>query len=81
MDTSQLIANIDDELARLKQVRALLAGGDDGAGIKRGRKATSFEFGGPHKRSTMSAEGRARIAAAQKKRWAKLKKAAAANGK
>ena len=33
---------------------------------------------GPAKKRTMSAEGRARIAAAQKKRWAKVKKAKSA---
>ena len=79
MNTSELLANIDDEISRLRQVRALLAG--DGAGKRGGsRPAASFEFGAnrTHKRHTMSAAGRARIAAAQKKRWAKLKRNAAA---
>lgn len=76
MDTSELIANIDDEIARLTEVRALLA---DGVRRGRGRSATPFGYGAnrPRKRRRMSAEGRARIAAAQKKRWAKQKREAA----
>lgn len=72
MQTSELIAGIDDELSRLRQVRALLAGG--GAGRNR---ATSFEFGAnrPRKKRRLSAEARAKIAAAQKKRWARQKAA------
>ena len=72
MDTSELIAGIDEELSRLRQARALLAGG--GAGRAR---ATLFDFGAnrPRKRRRLSAEARARIAAAQKKRWAKQKAA------
>jgi hypothetical protein len=55
MDTKQVLAELDAEIARLEQVRRLLAGAVDP-----GRKA----------KRTMSAEGRARIAAAQRKRWA-----------
>ena len=76
MDTSDLIASIDEELSRLRQARALLAG--EGAGKRRpGRPAASFEFGKnrPKKRRPLSAEARAKIAAAQKKRWAKQKAA------
>ena len=70
MDTSELIANIDDEIARLRQVRALLAGD---SGRDRGRRSANR----PRKRRKLSAEARAKIAAAQKKRWAKQKKQAA----
>ena len=75
MDTSLLIANIDDEIVRLRQVRALLAG-DRAARAGRGR-AASFEFRAdrPKKRRKLSAEARAKIAAAQKKRWARQKAA------
>ncbi|HKR27692.1 MAG TPA: hypothetical protein VJS11_09555 [Acidobacteriaceae bacterium] len=77
MNTSELIAGIDEELSRLRQVRGLLA--SDG-GVRRGpgRPAASFEFGASRpkkKKRHMSAEGRAKIAAAQRKRWAKLKAA------
>jgi hypothetical protein len=56
--------DIDAEISRLEKVRALLSGHT--APLKRGMP--------PEKSSTMSAEGRARIAAAQKKRWAKAKR-------
>lgn len=65
MNTSELLSSIESEIATLQQVRALLAGQD----------GTRGAFSGRIKR-TMSAEGRARIAAAQKARWAKAKKAA-----
>jgi len=76
MDASELIAGIDEELSRLRQARALLAG--DRAGRRgRVRPASSFEFGAnrPYKKRVLSAEARAKIAAAQKKRWAKQKAA------
>ena len=63
MDTAQLISEIDSEISRLQQVRALLAGGRSAVRTKR-----------PETRRTLSAEARARIAAAQRKRWAKQKK-------
>jgi hypothetical protein len=91
VQTSEILAAIDEEIGRLEQVRGLLAGNGDGRG-KRGRRAaipaTAFPFGlsavttAPPKRRKLSAAGRARIAAAQKARWAKLKKAnAEKNGK
>jgi hypothetical protein len=60
MNTDEIVQNIDAEISRLEKVRALLT--DHTAPLKRG------------KRWTMSAEGRARVAAAQKKRWAAKKK-------
>ncbi len=82
MQTSEILASINEEISRLQQVRDLLADNNSGR-TKRGPKpavaATSFVFGSngatPKKRRTISAAGRARIAAAQKARWAKLKKA------
>jgi topoisomerase IA-like protein len=66
MNVSELLSHIDSEISTLRQVRTLLAGG---AGQARpGRK--------PGRKHVMSAEGRARIAAAQRARWAKQKKAA-----
>jgi hypothetical protein len=59
MNTSELIAAIDAEIDRLQQVRKLLAGT---TGIRGGKR-------------TFSAEARARISAAQKKRWAQRRKA------
>ena len=57
-----LITAMDAKISRFQQIRGLLAGVDST---------------GPRKRKhTMSAAARARISAAQKKRWAKRKKAA-----
>jgi hypothetical protein len=68
MDTSEIVEAIDREIARLEQVRRLLGGsGSSAKATKTLRKA---------KKRTMSAEGRARIAAAQRARWAKQKKLA-----
>lgn len=75
-----VIAEIDAQIAKLEQARTLLAG-TSVAPKKRGRPAGSSAKGSaiakntsPKKKRKMSAEGRARIAAAQKARWAKLKR-------
>jgi uncharacterized protein YaiL (DUF2058 family) len=60
MDTKQILAELDSEIAHLTQARALLAG-------------TNSSHPAP-KRRTMSAESRKHIADAQRKRWAKVKK-------
>jgi hypothetical protein len=71
MDAQEILNAIDSEIARLQQVKAILTGGSTST-PKRGRPAASPE---PAKR-THSPEARARIAAAQRKRWAAQKKAA-----
>jgi hypothetical protein len=68
MDTTELLSSIDAEITRLQEARALLAGRD--GHVRRGGK--------PGKKRTLSTEARARIAAAQRKRWAAQKKAAKA---
>jgi hypothetical protein len=65
MDLDAIVQDIDAEISRLEKARALLTGHT--APLKRGFAPT------PTKRRTMSAEGRARIAVAQKKRWANQK--------
>jgi hypothetical protein len=70
MNTFEILATIDAELARLEQVRILLT--ENPLLQKRGK--SSREVGSP-KRGTMSPEGRARVAAAQRARWAKAKRA------
>jgi hypothetical protein len=70
MDTTEIIQTIDAEIARLEKARALLSGHTPSP--KRGRPVSSKPAGKPQRRK-MSAEGRARIAAAQKARWAKTK--------
>jgi hypothetical protein len=64
MDLNEIVQAINAEIIRLEQVRALLT--NHTASLKRAAPG--------RKRSKMSAEGRARIAAAQKARWAKVKR-------
>jgi hypothetical protein len=75
MDTIEIIQTIDAEITRLEKASALL-NGDTTSAARRGRslisKPTSTSTA--QKRRKISAEGRARIAAAQKARWAKVKK-------
>ena len=76
MSKPDLLSLIDAEIATLKQARALVAATDK---RKPGRpvKATAIAGAKPTKRRKMSTEARARIAAAQKARWAAQKKKAA----
>jgi hypothetical protein len=75
MSTEALVSAIDEELARLKQVRNLLAGGG-GENIP-SQFQTHKKLGRPAKKKrVLSAEAREKIAAAQRKRWAAQKKAA-----
>lgn len=62
MSTAKIIAAIDGEIARLQQAKTLLTGLDS-------------ERAKPAKRKrNLSPEARARIVAAQRKRWAAQKK-------
>jgi hypothetical protein len=65
MDTAQLVSEIDSEIARLQQARILLLGVGSATHAK-----------SPRRKRSLSAEARARIAAAQRRRWAKQKGAA-----
>jgi hypothetical protein len=68
MNTSQRIAAIDSEISRLQQSRELLV-------LTALREA--FEpLSRTKPKRIMGADARARISAAQKKRWAKQKKVA-----
>jgi hypothetical protein len=69
METKGVLAEIDAEIRTLEQVRALLVG-DAKSGRRHGKKAATS------KKRRLSPEARARIAAAQKARWAKARKAA-----
>lgn len=76
MGINEIIAALDDEISRLQQVSGLLAGTKGNVT----NAATSLAFGAnqskTRKRHKLSAEARARIADAQKKRWAAQKKVA-----
>jgi hypothetical protein len=63
LETKQIITELDKEIVRLREARALLVGSSGGAKVS-------------PKRGSLSAEGKKRIAEAQWKRWAKAKKAA-----
>lgn len=70
MTREELVAAVDEEISRLEKVRALLQSTGGGSRI------SSSSFGNkPRKKRILSAEARARIAAAQKRRWAKQKAA------
>ena len=72
--SASLLASIDQEIARLQQAKAALLDGTTTRKAKpRAKKAASAPT---VKRRKLSAEGRARIVAAVKKRWALQKKAA-----
>jgi hypothetical protein len=79
---TDILALIDAELAQLRRARALLAAGGEGIpslvrrGPGRPKGSTTAAKPGKKKRN-LSPEGRARIVAAVKARWAKQKKAAA----
>ena len=82
MDIAGIVAEIDLEIARLEKAKALLTSTTTAAKApkttkgRKSAKATSFSFGtNARPLRKISAEGRARIAAAQKARWAKAKKA------
>jgi hypothetical protein len=62
MDLRVIVEDIDQEIHRLELVRALLTGKT--APLKRGAPGRA--------RRVVSAESRARMAEAQKKRWAKF---------
>ncbi|MGA7258742.1 MAG: hypothetical protein WBX09_18990 [Terracidiphilus sp.] len=71
-----LLAAIDDEIKKLEEARRILAGA-----VAPGPKVSPVKKAGGRKRRRMSAEGRARIAEAQRKRWAAKKKTEKKKGK
>jgi hypothetical protein len=67
MNVAGIIAELDAEISRLKQARNILSGGGHLPIKVRPKK---------RKKRKLSPEGRARIVAALKKRWAKRKRSA-----
>ena len=77
MGVSEILTQIDREIAQLQQARALLIGkaapiAKKAAVVPVAKKATK-------KKRNLSPEGRKRIAEAVKRRWAEQKKAASSN--
>jgi hypothetical protein len=82
-----ILQEIDAQIQRLQQAKALLSGGNGGIGAKRGAgrpkftgSAVSFNHGAnvvpARKKRTLNPAARKKIATAQKKRWALVHKAA-----
>jgi hypothetical protein len=88
MNTTEIIIEIDAQISRLREAKALLAGTEITIKRNPGRpsranlsdNATSFipakSAAKPVAKRTVSAEARAKMVAAQKARWAKTKQAA-----
>jgi len=71
---SEILVQIDREIAQLQQARALLAGGAAAAPKK--AKAAKAAKKPLKKKRNLTPEGRKRIAEAVRRRWAEQKKAA-----
>jgi hypothetical protein len=72
---SEILVQIDHEIAQLQRARALLASGF-GAAHKKVAAAPAVKRAYKKKKRYISPEGRKRIADAVKRRWAEQKKAA-----
>ncbi len=76
MNTKEILEHINSEISRLQQVKALLQGTTNGhsrsavAGSTNGSTAPKVKG-----KRVLSVEARKKIAAAQRKRWAKARKA------
>jgi hypothetical protein len=73
MNTNQIIATIDEEIAKLQRARELLFPTDDPTKRKRGRPAKKATANAPRETRKLSAAGRKRISDAMKARWAARK--------
>lgn len=71
MDYQGIVSAIDMELARLREARALVSKGTDLERIVRKPRGSAKRASGKRQ---LSPEARARIAEAQKRRWAAAKK-------
>jgi hypothetical protein len=73
MDITRIISQIDEQIARLTKAKALLAGSPTKKGPGRPRLNAKAEPVEKKRTTKRSAEAKARMSAAQKARWAKLK--------
>jgi hypothetical protein len=84
MGLAEILASIDSEISTLQRARALLAAGAH-VGRKRGRPSKTAAVvnalistpAKKRKKRNLTPEGRKRIADAQKRRWAAMRKSAA----
>jgi hypothetical protein len=70
LNTKEILDHINGEISRLQQVKALLQGSSNGHSSSNGSSAPNVKG-----KRILSAEARKKIAAAQRKRWAKVRKA------
>jgi hypothetical protein len=75
MGVKEIVAELDRQIAHLKEARGLLAGQATGA-KRRGRPPGKSTASRKHRKHHLSPEGRKRISEALKRRWALRRKAA-----
>ena len=76
MDVSDILVQVDHEIAQLQQARTLLAGSFRAAHKKIAAAPAASKAAKKRKKRHISPEGQKRIAEAVKRRWAEQKKAA-----
>jgi hypothetical protein len=80
LNTASILAQIDAEILKLQEAKALLNGAVSKKGPGRPKKSVAVAVAAPAKAKTakrvLSPEAKARIAAAQQARWAKVRRAA-----
>jgi hypothetical protein len=78
VEVNRIIAELDAQILKLQQARALLAGTTSaphaGRGRPKGSKNTASAATATPRKRKLSPEGRKRIADAMKKRWAERRK-------
>jgi hypothetical protein len=74
MNREELLRQLDAEISRLTQARDLVAGSLTPRAGRRTRKLASSNRRDGQRPRRISAEGRARIAAAQRRRWARQRR-------
>jgi hypothetical protein len=83
VEVSRIIAEIDAQISKLQQARALLAGTTTAPAVRTGRGRPKGSKNAPAttapRKRKLSPEGRKRIADAMKKRWAERRKQNAKN--
>lgn len=82
MEVKQIVAELENEIARLKEARALLTGEGSGSEKRRrGRPPGAATVRHNSVKRRLSPEGRKRISEALKRRWAARRKTAAKSAK
>jgi len=79
LNSQEILQQIESEISRLQQVKALLQGSNHSTQRAVGRpQQSSAAAAGAAPKRVLSAAARKKIAAAQRRRWAKVRKAQAA---